>query len=132
VSRWVDEVHDDDFEQVLQTEALLFVDFYTDWCGPCRAVAPVIDNVARAFAGRARFVKLNTDDNPRTARRFGIRSIPTMIVFKHGRPVAGLSGYQPESNLRAMLASHVSGQPSPAADRAPQRSLLARMLRRAS
>jgi len=131
MSRSVENVHDDDFEDTLQRDELVFVDFYADWCGPCRAVAPVIERVAMEYAGRVRFVKLNIDANPLTARRFGIRSIPTVILFKNGRRIAGLSGYQTEHNLRVMVGSHVSAE---ARSVTPQgaRGLVARLLRRAS
>ena len=88
MSRSVENVHEDDFEDTLQRDELVFVDFYADWCGPWRAVAPVIERVAMEYTGRVRFVKLNIDANPLTARRFGIRSIPTMILFKNGRRIS--------------------------------------------
>ena len=133
MSRWVEEVYDDDFAEALRRDGLVFVDFYADWCGPCRAVAPVIDRIAREFAGRARFVKLNTEGNPRAAQRFGIRSIPTMILFKEGRAVVTLSGYQSEDDLRIMLAGYVPLEPArTAAPGSRQPGVLARLLRRPS
>lgn len=85
----------------------VLVDFWAPWCGPCRMVAPSVEQLAKEFAGRAVVAKLNVDDNPRTAQRFGISSIPALYVFKNGKVVERLVGAQPASALRQALTRHV-------------------------
>jgi thioredoxin 1 len=79
------------------------LDCWAPWCGPCRMIAPVIEDLAQAFAGRARIAKLNTDENPLTARRFNINSIPTLLIFKDGREVERLIGVQPKTVIAQRL-----------------------------
>jgi thioredoxin 1 len=85
----------------------VLVDFWAPWCGPCRAVAPTVERLAQEFAGRALVAKLNVDDNPRTAQRFGITGIPALYIFKRGQVVERLAGAQPAPALRQALARHV-------------------------
>jgi thioredoxin 2 len=80
------------------------VDLWAAWCGPCRIIAPVIDELAEAMAGRVRFAKLNIDENPATATRFNVRSIPTLLVFKGGHEVDRIVGVQPKSEIARRLA----------------------------
>lgn len=96
-------VTDQDFERVLAgTEVPVVVDFYADWCGPCKAMAPILDDFARDRAGTLLVLKLNTDQNPVTPQRFGIRGIPTLIAFRHGRETGREVGLVPAGRLAAL------------------------------
>jgi thioredoxin 1 len=87
------EVNDVNFDtEVINSELPVLVDFWAPWCGPCRALAPVIDQLAEEYSGKVKIVKLNTDDNPNIAVQFRINSIPTMILFKDKKPVDMLVG----------------------------------------
>lgn len=98
------EVTDQTFDRdVLQSSEPVLVDFWAPWCGPCRMVAPIVEELADEYAGRVKFVKLNTDENPSTAARYGIRSIPTLLVFKNGQPVGQIIGFRPKSDLKKRL-----------------------------
>jgi thioredoxin 1 len=101
---------DADFAREVETgEGLTVVDFWAPWCGPCRFVAPVIEQLAEEYAGRVRFAKLNVDEAPATAARYGIRSIPTIGIFADGDPVDGVVGAVPKPQLAGLIEEHLHG-----------------------
>jgi thioredoxin 2 len=91
-------------QDVERSPVPVLVDAWAPWCGPCHMIAPIIDQLAAELAGRVRVVKLNVDDNPETAARFGLRSIPTLLVLKDGREVDRLVGVQPKQEITRRLA----------------------------
>ena len=102
-------VTDQTFEQeVLKSDAPVLVDFWATWCGPCRMVGPVLEEVASEQGDKIRVVKLDVDANPITAGRFGVRAIPTMIVFKNGREADRIVGYHPKPQLMTKLTPHLT------------------------
>jgi thioredoxin 1 len=97
-------VTEQSFEQdVLQSDKPVIVDFWAEWCGPCHAVAPVLDRIVDESNGDLRLVKVNIDEQPALAQRFGVQSIPTMILFKDGEPAAAAIGAQPKTALEKAL-----------------------------
>jgi thioredoxin 1 len=97
-------VSDASFEQdVLQSDQPVLVDFWAAWCGPCRVIAPSIEQLAAEYEGRAKVAKLDVDHNPQVAMRYGIRSIPSLIFFKDGRPVDQMIGVVPKNVLAQKL-----------------------------
>jgi len=99
-------VSDATFERVTtDTTVPVLVDFYADWCGPCKTMAPLLDDVARRRVGEVLIAKLNTDRNPATGMRFGIRGIPTIILFREGKEIARRVGAVPPTDLEALVNS---------------------------
>jgi len=99
-------VNDSDFDQeVLESETPVLVDFWAEWCAPCKMVAPVLDDLANEYDGKVKFVKVDVDGNPETAMKYGIRSIPTLLVFKDGNPVDQVVGAVPKSVIKKHLDS---------------------------
>lgn len=97
-------VTDEEFEKkVLQSDTPVVVDFWAPWCGPCRAIAPILDKLAGEYDGRLTIAKVNTDEQIRWASQFGIQGIPTLIVFKNGEEVERLVGSRPENAYRAVF-----------------------------
>ena len=100
-------ITDTNFEtDVLSSDKPVLVDFWAEWCGPCRMIAPVLDQLAAESGGRYRVAKLNVDENPRTAAQLGVRSIPALFIFKNGQVVDRLVGAQPKQVIAARLAAH--------------------------
>ena len=99
---------------VERAEGLTLVDFWAPWCAPCLFLAPLLDRAAAEYVGRVRIAKLNVDENPATAQRFDIRSIPRLLLFRDGRLVDDLVGVVPKRDLDAFLAAHLDGRDTPA------------------
>ncbi len=101
-------VSDNTFEkEVLQSPQPVLVDFYADWCGPCRAIAPIIEEIDRELKDRLKVVKLDVDQNPETAMQYGVQSIPTLLIFKNGKEVERLIGYMSKTKLLSKIEPHV-------------------------
>jgi len=100
-------VTDSDFESLIQKYPLMVIDCWATWCGPCRMLAPLIDELARDYAGSVVFGKLDIDENPRTAMNFGIMSVPTLLIFKNGKLVDQIVGVVPRDYVESKLRKHM-------------------------
>lgn len=102
------EVTDENFaHEVKKAEGLTVVDFWAEWCGPCKIIGPVIEELAQEYDGKVRFTKLDVDTNPRTAQQFGIRSIPSILFFKDGEIVDTVIGAVPKAHLQKKVQEHL-------------------------
>ena len=98
------EVNDTNFKsEVTDSEMPVLVDFWAPWCGPCKMIAPILDELAKEYDGKVKVVKLNVDDSPNTASEFGIRSIPTLVLFKDGKVFEQTIGAQSKENLKQLV-----------------------------
>lgn len=99
---------DDGFDNdVLKSEVPVLVDYWAEWCGPCKMIAPVLDQIADEYEGKLKIVKLNIDENPQTPPKFGIRGIPTLMMFKDGAPEATKVGAVSKSQLAAFIDTNI-------------------------
>jgi len=103
-SKNVLEINDDSFEtEVINSDKLTLVDFWAPWCGPCKIIGPVLDELAGEYEGKVKFTKLNVDDNPSSASNYGVRGIPTMILFKDGEAKNQIVGAVPKAELEKAI-----------------------------
>ena len=103
----VTDLNDDNFEAELAASELAVVDFYAGWCGPCRMVAPIVEEISKEFEGQIKVFKLNTDEHPNVASQYGIRSIPTLMVFKGGQKVDTDVGAVPKATLSGTISKYL-------------------------
>lgn len=99
--------NDQTFSQEVEQGGTVLVDFWAPWCGPCKMIAPVLEQIDGEVGSKLKIVKVNVDENPESAGRFGIMSIPTLLVFKDGQPVDKVIGFQPKEALMATVGKHL-------------------------
>jgi thioredoxin 1 len=108
MSEHINDVSDATFDaEVLQSPLPMLVDYWAEWCGPCRMIAPILDEIAKEYAGRLGVAKLNVDENQQTPQKYGIRGIPTLMLFKNGNIEATKVGALSKSQLTAFIDSHI-------------------------
>jgi thioredoxin 1 len=101
-------ISDTSFEaEVAKADKPVLVDFWAEWCGPCRMIAPVLENLAEEYAGSLKIAKLDVDHNPQVSFKFGVQSIPTMILFKDGKEVERIIGYVPKERLLSRIKPYI-------------------------
>ena len=94
-------------KDVMKSSTLVLVDFWAEWCGPCRALGPKLEEIAQEMSSQVKVVKMNVDENPQTPGQYGIRGIPAMLLFKNGKQVGELVGNHPKESITELLKSHV-------------------------
>jgi thioredoxin 1 len=108
MSELIKHISDASFDDdVLKSGTPVLVDYWAEWCGPCRAIAPALEELAAKYEGKVQIVKLNVDENGATASKYGIRGIPTLSIFKGGAVVQSLSGARPKSEMSAFIEAHI-------------------------
>src|SRR3954471_17836286 len=101
-------VSDNSFQaEVLDAREPVLVDFWAEWCGPCRMIAPILENIAEEYNGSLKITKLDVDNNPQVQMKFGVQSIPTLILFKDGQPIERIIGYMPKERLLSKIKPHI-------------------------
>jgi thioredoxin 1 len=100
-------ITDSNFNEIINKNQLVLVDFFADWCMPCRMMAPVVEELAKEYAGKVLVGKINVDENPATADRFQVYSIPTLIILKAGEEVDRIVGFAPKGQVEARLKKHL-------------------------
>jgi thioredoxin 1 len=104
------ELSDESFDRdVLKSEQLVMVDFWAAWCGPCKALAPIVEELATAYSGRIIVGKIDVDKNVATPQRYGVRGIPTLLIFKGGKVQEQIVGYVPKDTIQKALEKHIAG-----------------------
>ena len=102
-------IDDSNFDQIaLQAKAPVLVDFWAPWCRPCLMVAPILDELAEEYNGRLSIARMDVDQNPKTASKYGIMSIPTLLIFKEGKPISHIVGFRPKVELKRSLDAALS------------------------
>jgi thioredoxin 1 len=102
------DINDGNFEaEVINSSQLTVVDFWAPWCGPCRKLGPVLDEVENEFEGKIKIVKLNTDENLKTAKEYSVSGLPTILIFKDGKPMERLVGLMPKSSIVSNIEKHL-------------------------
>ena len=101
-------VSDQSFSGEVESQGTVLVDFWAPWCGPCKMIAPVLEELSSELGDKLKIAKVNVDDNPESASRFGVMSIPTLIIFKDGQPVDKIIGFQPKDSLKNVVNRHLS------------------------
>lgn len=101
-------VTDDEFDQVVKENPYVVVDFWAEWCAPCRAIAPIVEDLAQKYAGKVTFAKVNTDENPKTPQKFMVMGIPTLLFFKAGKLVDQVVGAMPRGPFEERVKKHLA------------------------
>jgi thioredoxin 1 len=94
--------------EVLESQQPVLVDFWATWCGPCRMIAPIVEELANEYDGKLRVGKLDADENPNVLIEYGVMGIPTLILFKGGEPVERITGYQPKAKIQPKIENHLN------------------------